>query len=231
MTEILQWGPAWLWPVIGVAIGLWVLIRSSDQFVDGAAGVARHLGISPIVIGMVVVGFGTSAPEMIVSVFSALEGKPALALGNAFGSNIANIGLILGLSALIKPIQVHSNILRRELPLLSGVTLALFLLLMDGDISRMDGMLLIILFILAISWTVWMAVKGPQDELLQNVVADLQVQAGTIQKSVLNLLIGLVLLMASSRLLVWGGGGIGHHGRGQRIDHWTHGGCDWHLPA
>jgi cation:H+ antiporter len=204
MTEILQWGPAWLWPVIGVAIGLWVLIRSSDQFVDGAAGVARHLGISPIVIGMVVVGFGTSAPEMIVSVFSALEGKPALALGNAFGSNIANIGLILGLSALIKPIQVHSNILRRELPLLSGVTLALFLLLMDGDLSRMDGMLLIILFILAISWTVWMAVKGPQDELLQNVVADLQVQAGTIQKSVLNLLIGLVLLMASSRLLVWG---------------------------
>lgn len=204
MTELLQLGPAWLWPVIGLGLGLWVLIRSSDQFVDGSAGVARHLGISPIVIGMVVVGFGTSAPEMVVSAFSALEGKPALALGNAFGSNIANIALILGVTALIKPIQVHSNILRRELPLLTGVTCAMFLLLIDGNLSRTDGFLLIVLFVLAISWTVWIAVKRPHDEMLKNMEEDLPGQKAPLQKSLLNLLIGLVLLMASSRLLVWG---------------------------
>lgn len=204
MTEILQWGPVWLWPVFGLVSGLWLLIRSSDRFVDGSVGVARHFGISPIVIGMVIVGFGTSAPEMVVSAFSALDGKPALALGNAFGSNIANIGLILGLTALIQPIQVHSNILRRELPLLSGVTLAAFLLLMDGMLSRLDGFLLIGLFILAISWTLWMAFSRPQDKLLQNVTVDLPAQSTPLRKSLINLLVGLLLLIGSSRVLVWG---------------------------
>lgn len=204
MTELLQLGPVWLWPVVGLLTGLWLLIRSSDQFVEGSAGVARHLGISPMVIGMVVVGFGTSAPEMVVSAFSAIEGKPALALGNAFGSNIANIGLILGLSALIKPIQVQSTILRRELPLLTGVTLALLVLLMDGMLSRLDGILLVVLFLLTIFLTVWMAVKGPQDELLKSVSEDLPPETVPLRKSVLSLLIGLGLLIASSRMLVWG---------------------------
>lgn len=204
MTELLQLGPVWIWPVIGVMGGLWILIRSSDQFVDGAAGVARHLGISPIIIGMVVVGFGTSAPEMVVSAFSALEGKPSLALGNAFGSNIANIGLILGITALIKPIQVHSKLLSRELPLLSGVTVGLLLLLGDGRLSRLDGILLMLIFAAAITWTVWIARKRPDDELLQNADADLRGRGKPLRSSVLHLIVGLLLLMASSRLLVWG---------------------------
>ncbi|WFB35632.1 calcium/sodium antiporter [Kiritimatiellota bacterium B12222] len=204
MTEWLHAGPDWLMPLLALFGGLYVLIRSSDRFVDGAAGVARHLGISPIVIGMVIIGFGTSAPEMVVSAFSALEGKPALALGNAFGSNIANIGLILGISALICPIQVHSNILRRELPLLTGLTLITFLVLRDGVLSRMDGVLLLVLFVASMAWTVWISFQGPQDELIHSVTDEATVAPVALSKSVRDLILGLVLLVVSSRILVWG---------------------------
>lgn len=204
MSELLSMGPVWLFPVFAVFGGLWVLIKSSDRFVEGASGAANYLGISPIVIGMVIVGFGTSAPEMVVSVFSALDGKPALALGNAFGSNIANIALILGFTALLKPILVHSTILRRELPLLAGVTILSFLFLVDGQLSRTDGLLMIVAFACAMSWTVWISFKRPHDELFQTITEELPGNVVPLKKSLLNLGLGLVLLVVSSRLLVWG---------------------------
>lgn len=204
MTDFLSWGPDGLIPVIALLGGLWVLILSSDLFVEGAVGVANHMGISPIVIGMVIVGFGTSAPEMIVSTFSAIEGKPSLALGNAFGSNIANIGLILGITAIIQPILVHSNILRRELPLLTGLTVFSFLLLMDGFLSRVDGFLLLISFICALGWTVWISYKRPHDAIIQTVAGDVTEIKVPLSKSLGRLIIGLALLITSSRILVWG---------------------------
>ena len=110
--------PAFLALVFGLALLVW----SADLFVDGAAASARHFGMPPLLIGMVIVGFGTSAPEMVVSAFAALQGKPGIAVGNAYGSNITNIALILGVTAVISPIAVHSQVLRQELPILLGVT-------------------------------------------------------------------------------------------------------------
>ena len=204
MPELLAWGPTWLFPILALFGGLFLLIRSSDSFVEGAAGLARHFGISPLVIGMLIVGFGTSAPELVVSALSAIEGKPALALGNAFGSNIANIALILGVTALIQPILVHSNILRRELPLLIGVTLISMGLLWDHVVSRWDGILLLVVFVCAMSWTFWISLKRPQDELLESATEGLSTTPTPLKRSILQLLLGLIVLVLSSRGLVWG---------------------------
>src|SRR5690554_4170593 len=103
--------------LLAILVGLVLLVWSADRFVDGAAATATHLGMPPLLIGMVVIGFGTSAPELAVSVMAAMDGNPGLALGNAYGSNITNIALIIGLIALLSPIQVHSQILRKELPI------------------------------------------------------------------------------------------------------------------
>src|SRR5690606_2296666 len=104
--------------LLAIVAGFALLIWSADRFVEGAAITAKHLGMPSLLIGMVIVGFGTSAPEMVVSAMASLDGNPDLALGNAIGSNIVNIGLILGITALISPIAVHSKIVRKELPLL-----------------------------------------------------------------------------------------------------------------
>src|SRR5690554_4628842 len=108
-------------PSIAVVVGVLVLVWSANRFVDGASALAYHFGMSPLLIGMVVVGFGTSSPELVVSVQAAIDGVPAIALGNAYGSNIANIALILGITSIIMPITVRSKILKMELPLLAVV--------------------------------------------------------------------------------------------------------------
>ncbi|MBO6069586.1 MAG: calcium/sodium antiporter, partial [Succinivibrionaceae bacterium] len=119
---------------VAIIAGLAVLVYSADRFVLGASGTARCLGMSPFFIGMVIVGFGTSAPEMIVSAVSAYQGNPGIAIGNAYGSNIANIALILGVTALIIPIKVKASVIFRELPLLIAVTLLSAVLLWDLEI-------------------------------------------------------------------------------------------------
>ena len=117
---------------LAVVIGLGVLVWSADSFVEGSAATAGHFGMPPLLIGMVIVGFGTSAPEMVVSALAAFQGNPGIALGNAYGSNITNIALVLGLTALISPITVHSPVLRKELPLLVLVTILAAWQLRDG---------------------------------------------------------------------------------------------------
>ncbi|NLO68049.1 MAG: calcium/sodium antiporter, partial [Bacteroidales bacterium] len=104
--------------IIAVIVGLILLIWSADWFVEGSAATAGYLGVPPLLIGMVIIGFGTSAPELVVSALSAAQGNPGIALGNAYGSNIANIALILGITALIKPIAIESGVLKKELPIL-----------------------------------------------------------------------------------------------------------------
>jgi len=143
--------------------GILVLVWSADRFVRGAAATAGYAGLPPLVIGMVVVGFGTSAPELVVSVMAALDGRPELALGNALGSNIVNIGLILGLTALIVPLRVHSGLVRRELPVLLVVTLAAGALLADGTLSRLDGLVLSAGFVALLGWTLYVALRGRGD--------------------------------------------------------------------
>ena len=131
---------------ISVVVGLALLVWSADRFVEGAAATARHFGMPPLLIGMVIVGFGTSAPEMVVSALSASQGNPGIALGNAYGSNITNIALILGLTALISPIAVHSQVLRKELPVLAAVTALAAWQMWDGEITRLDAVVLLVVF-------------------------------------------------------------------------------------
>lgn len=199
-------------PAIAVILGLIALVWSADKFVDGAVGVARFCGMSTLLIGMVIVGFGTSAPEMIVSAISAIEGSPALALGNAYGSNIANIALILGVTALITPILVQRSVLKKDLPLLIGVTLLSIGLLLDGAVSRLDGVILLLVFFGVMGFSIYKEKKScaagqPSDETSfeepsEGVTADKP--AMSLGKSIGLLVLGLSVLVASSRALVWG---------------------------
>ena len=148
-----------LMAIIAVALGLAVLVWSADRFVDGAAATSRHLGLSPLLIGMVVIGLGTSAPELMVSALSAWQGNPGLALGNAYGSNIANIGLIVGFVALLSPLTMHSQVLRQELPLLMLVTLASLWCLQDGAVSRWDAVLLLAMLAAFLTYSI---IRGRQ---------------------------------------------------------------------
>ena len=135
-----------LLPAIALLIGLALLVWSADQFVDGASATATHFSMPPLLVGMVIVGFGTSAPEMVVSTLAASQGNPALALGNAWGSNIVNIAFILGVTALVSPILVRSVILRKELPILMAVMALAGYLVWDSDISRLDAWMLLGVF-------------------------------------------------------------------------------------
>jgi cation:H+ antiporter len=189
--------------VLVLILGLILLVWGADRFVDGAASFASHLGMSPLLIGMVVVGFGTSMPELVVSVFSAVEGNAGLALGNVIGSNIANISLILGVSAIMRPIMVHSHVLKKELPILCGVTLVAVLLIMDGTFSGADAWVLILLFACLMGWTLWQGMKEKNDSLGTAVDQDMSTRRMPMNRSLLWLVIGLGCLLASSRALVW----------------------------
>lgn len=190
-------------PAIAVIIGLIVLVWSADKFVDGAVGVARFCGMSTLLIGMVIVGFGTSAPEMVVSAFSAVQGNPELALGNAYGSNIANIALILGVTALISPILVQRSVLKKDLPLLIGVTILSIVLLVDGSVSRIDGIVFLCVFFGVMGFNIWREKKNAAVAEMtdQNDEAAAPMSLG---KSIGLLVLGMALLVASSRALVWG---------------------------
>lgn len=190
--------------LVAIVGGLGVLVWSAERFIDGASGTAAHFGMPPLVIGMVIVGFGTSAPEMVVSAFAALDGSPNLALGNALGSNIANVGLILGLTALIAPISVHSAIIRRELPLLLGIGAVVGVLLWGGSLTRIESALLLAGFLTLIGWTLMSALHARGDTLEADVSQQLAKHPMPLKRALFWLVVGLLLLIVSSRVLVWG---------------------------
>ena len=191
-------------PVLAILVGFVLLMWSADKFVDGAAAAAKHWGVSTLVIGIVVVGFGTSAPEMVVSAFAALDGKPSLALGNAYGSNIINITLILGLSAVFATIAVHSSMVRKEMPILLGVTLLAGWQLWDGEISHADAVILLLTLFVLMGWMVYTAKRSNQDSLGTEVSAEMEEHPLTLKAALMWLIVGLLLLMISSKMLVWG---------------------------
>jgi len=190
--------------ITAVVCGLILLVWSADRFVTGAASVARHFGMPPLLIGMVIVGFGTSAPEMVVSALASVQGNPGIALGNAYGSNITNIALILGLTALISPIAVQSQVLRKELPLLTVVTLLAAWQLYDGELSRIDALVLLLAFAALMGWSIRQGLQRKRDHLALEVNEVMDVHPLPLRPAVIMLLLGLVLLMVSSRVLVWG---------------------------
>ncbi|MDX8411449.1 MAG: calcium/sodium antiporter [Mariprofundaceae bacterium] len=188
---------------IALVFGFIVLTWGADRFVIGAASIARNLGISPLIIGLTIVGFGTSAPEMLVSGMAAWEDNAGLAIGNAVGSNITNIALILGVTALIAPLQVQSTTLKRELPVLLFIMIAAFGLMWDGGLSRLDGVLLLAGLGLMLIWLVALGTRERRDPMQAEYEAEIPSQM-PMAKALFWFVFGLVVLVAGSRILVWG---------------------------
>ena len=196
--------------LFSVIAGFIVLVWSADKFVEGAASTAKHLGMPSLLIGILIVGFGTSAPEMVVSAIAAMEGNPGLALGNAIGSNIVNIALILGVTALISPIVVNSNIVKKEMPLLLGIVLISGYLLLDNTLTFAEGIILLLGFFALVSWSIISALKSKNDTLESEIEDELVENEMSLKAGIFWLVLGLVLLIGSSRLLVWGAVGVAH---------------------
>lgn len=193
-----------LLPALAIIGGFVLLVWSADRFVEGAAATAKHAGMPSLLIGMLIVGFGTSAPEMVVSAMAAMDGNPDLALGNALGSNIVNTGLILGVAAIIVPLSVHSKIIKKELPLLLGIALLVGYFILDDSITRTESIILLIGFFSLIAWSVISAYRGKGDTLDNEFEQELAQARMSLAAAIFWLVCGLVLLVVSSRVLVWG---------------------------
>ena len=182
-------------PIVAIVLGLGVLVWSADKFVDGAVGVAKFCGMSTLLIGMVIVGFGTSAPEMGVSAISAMQDAPELALGNAYGSNIANIALILGVTAIISPVIVVRKALVRDLPVLIAVTAVAIFQAMDGSISRLDGIVVLLVFAGVMTFNVVSELRQKKGVAAEETVASESGESEKLSlgKSILWLVLGLFL--------------------------------------
>jgi len=183
--------------------GLVLLIVAAERFVFGASALAYNLRVSPLLIGVIIVGFGTSAPEMLVSGLAAWQGNSGLAIGNAIGSNVANVALILGVAALIRPLTVHSMVLRRELPILLAAMMIGWVLLSNGRIDRVDGILLLLALAGILYWMISVAHRARAEGLDPGVEPMAASARISNLRAAIWLAVGLAVLLGSSRLLVW----------------------------
>ena len=188
-----------------IIVGFVLLVWGADRFVLGASGIARNLGVSPLIIGLTIVGFGTSAPEMLVSGVAAYNGNAGLGIGNALGSNIANIGLVIGVTALITPLLVQSNVIRREFPVLFVVMVLVLFLIWDGELGRIDGTVLLccMTFLILLMVKVARSSQAKGDPLEAEFEMEVPDTLPT-GKSVMWFVVGLLVLLVSSKVLVWG---------------------------
>lgn len=193
-------------PTIMLIVGLALLVWSSDFFIDGAASIAVRYNVSPIIIGAVIIGFGTSSPEIVVAIIASLEGNPGLAVGNAVGSNITNIGLVLGVTALIASIAVKSNFIKREMPILLIITALTVVLMMDYKLGVMDGIILLAILAITLTWIIRRNKNiASNDPLASEINQELEeLPKLSKARSMLYLIGGLVLLVISARMMVWG---------------------------
>ncbi|MGB1091078.1 MAG: calcium/sodium antiporter [Oceanobacter sp.] len=191
-----------LMPLLAVIAGLIVLVWSADKFVLGAAATARHLGMSPMLVGLTIVSIGTSAPELFVSAVATLDGVGNLAIGNALGSNIANIALVLGITALVSPIPLQQKLLRKELPLLLLVSVLACLTLIDGTLGLIDAVLLLIGLVVTLYLLFQESSEAGEPIVDEDEAA--AIESTSTPVAIMWLVIGLIALMASSKALVWG---------------------------
>lgn len=202
-----------LYPSLAIIVGFIVLVWGADRFVLGGAATARCLGVSPLIIGLTIIGFGTSAPEMLVSAIAALEGTPNLAIGNAIGSNITNIALVLGITALTTPLIVKSQILKREYPIMFMVMLLALGIMLDLHLSFIDGIILLIGLTLIMGWMIQIGLKDnkanhkhsskEKDDALE-VDFESEIPKMSLGIAIFWLVFGFALLLISSKVLVWG---------------------------
>jgi len=191
-----------------IIAGLVLLIWGADRFVHGAAAMARNMGVAPLMIGLTIVAFATSAPEILVSVVAALQKEPGLAFGNAIGSNIVNIGLVLGMTAMIRPIRLESATLRREMPALLAVSLLTVSLFLDTFLSRIDGIVMLTGLVIVM---VWLARLGLRSAANDPIAMDYEAEIPTgvsMPMAFVWLVVGLATLLIGAELLVDGAIGI-----------------------
>lgn len=186
-----------LLPALAIAAGFTALFVGADRLVAGASGLARNLRVSSLLIGLTIVSIGTSMPEFFVSGVAALRGESNLAVGNAIGSNIANIGMVLGATALVRALTVQAKLLWREMTVMLGALLLTWWLLFDAALSTLDGALLLLLLLAFTVWTVRTGMREGEGEGAGGA-------AYTTPRAVVFILIGLALLSAGSEALVWG---------------------------
>jgi cation:H+ antiporter len=187
-----------------IIAGLLLLIWGADRFVHGGAATARNLGVAPLLIGLTIVALATSAPEILVSIVAAFRGETDLAVGNAIGSNIANIGLVLGTVAIIRPIEMTSATLRREMPALLAVSLLTVSLFLDSYLSRVDGLVLLIGLIIVMVWLTRLGIRSSaSDSMSAEYDAEIP-QHVSMRAAILWLVIGLATLLIGAELLVDG---------------------------
>jgi cation:H+ antiporter len=187
-----------------IIAGLLLLIWGADRFVHGAAATARNLGVAPLLIGLTVVAFATSAPEILVAIVAAARGETDLAVGNAIGSNIANIGLVLGTVAMIRPIQMTSATLRREMPALLAVSLLTVSLFLDSYLSRVDGFVLLTGLLIVMVWLVRLGIRSSATD---SMTADYEAEIPrdmSMRTAILWLIIGLGTLLLGAEFMVDG---------------------------
>jgi len=187
---------------LGILCGLALLVFGADRFVQGAANTARCIGMPTLIIGLVVVGLGTSVPEVLVGSVAALEGKTEIAIGNAIGSNIANIGLVLGATVLIKPFVVRSATLKREYLIMLLASVIAFVILLDKELSRIDAAFLLICLIASIYWIIRLAKQTSKSDPLAGEFELELAEKHTLGSSLIVLIIGLLLLLGGAELLV-----------------------------
>jgi cation:H+ antiporter len=191
-------------PIAQIVGGFILLVWGADRLVAGASATARNLGVSPLIIGLTIVAFGTSAPELVVSAVAASRGNPGLAVGNAIGSNIANIGLILGITAIVYPLRVESETLKREYPLLMLIMIGSFIMAADLNYSRTEGWLLLTGLAALVIWMVQYGMRrGPGDPLAEEFAAEIPSDMPS-RVAVTWMIVGLIILPLSSRFLVEG---------------------------
>lgn len=183
--------------LIAISIALFFLIWSADQLVKYASSLANKLGVTPFLIGVVIIGFGTSAPELFVSALASIEGKGNLAIGNALGSNIANIGLVLGVAACISAISLSLRMIKIEIPMIFASALIAIILLYDGTLSRTDGL---IMAALLLTYLIWSALSNRETDN-ENEPVD---TTSSLSNDVFWTLGCLIILIGSSKLLVYG---------------------------
>ena len=185
-----------------LVLGFVALIWRADKFLSGAAATATNMGVSKMMIGLTVVSVGTSAPEIVVATMAALDGTSLLAVGNAIGSNIANIGLVLGITAIITPLPFSRNVRRKELPWLLGATFLAVILMFDRHLGFVDGLILL----LGLAYILWQLVVSQSDpEYSTDAIADEldELPEMTNKQSIFWLAIGLIVLLASAQVLVY----------------------------
>ncbi len=193
----------WL-AIIAILIGLAILVWSADVFIDGATVLAKKFNVPSFLIGVLILGVGTSMPEMVVSVLAALEGSPDLALGNAYGSNIINIALVLGATVIISPIVIRKGIIKRDLPLLILVTALAAWQLRDGVLSLADGISLLIILVIVLGIQIVLSLREGNHEHENDSIEDIDNTETSLGRGLGSLFIGLLVLVLSSRAIVWG---------------------------